>query len=365
MGIPIFFNMKKILFPIILFAVGFGIWSCDSEDPSPTFRLNSPPSLTSPSDGQSFVLTEDESENDFETFEWSAMSYSPDNIQNPLYRLQVDFTDNNFSDFSTVSSTADLSTTPTVGDLNTLLLNKLSSLEGEDTTLNVEFRVETSFQNTAINNIFSNSIGIAITIFKPTTATDVSLLNVPGAHQGWDPANDATAIFSRMNDEVYEGYMYFPDDNNEFKYAKGSWDADSNWGDNEADGILDPDGGNIMTETAGMYRLNVDLNEGVLTHEFTRTDWGLIGTVHAGGWDEDENMIYDPVTGNLTITIDLIAGLFKFRANDDWTINLGDNDADSSLEQNGADINLPEDGNYTIELILNDPSQYTYSVTKN
>src|SRR5690606_6092054 len=100
-------------------------------------------------------------------------------------------------------------------------------------------------------------------------------LQVPGSHQGWDPANPNTVIYSAGVNDQYEGYIYFADPNTEYKFTQGaSWDV--NWGDDGADGTLDPGGANIMAATAGMYRLNVNLAS--LTHTQTRTDWGLIGS---------------------------------------------------------------------------------------
>jgi hypothetical protein len=54
----------------------------------------------------------------------------------------------------------------------------------------------------------------------------------------------------------------------------------------------------------------------------------------------------------------------KFRANNDWAVNLGDNDANRSLEYGGANIAVAESGNYTIELNLGN-AVYTYKLTKN
>lgn len=62
-------------------------------------------------------------------------------------------------------------------------------------------------------------------------------------------------------------------------------------------------------------------------------------------------------TGNLS------AGEIKFRANHDWGFNFGDNGADGSLEGDGANIAIPEEGNYEVEMIL-DPEGYTYTVKK-
>ncbi len=106
------------------------------------------------------------------------------------------------------------------------------------------------------------------------------------------------------------------------------------------------------------------MNLNALTHNFLKTDWGLIGSSTPTGWDSDTDMVYDAVSGTLKLTLDLVEGFIKFRANDAWDINLGDDGGNRIMEYGGADIPIAEAGNYTIELILNQ-ANYTYKLTKN
>ena len=76
-------------------------------------------------------------------------------------------------------------------------------------------------------------------------------------------------------------------------------------------------------------------------------------------------MTYDQETGLWTIDIDLIADNFiKFRANDGWDVNLGDDNTDAAMEYGGADIPITESGNYTVTLDLTN-AVYTYTLSKN
>jgi hypothetical protein len=111
-----------------------------------------------------------------------------------------------------------------------------------------------------------------------------------------------------------------------------------------------------------MHRLNVDLNS--LTYTVASTNWGLIGSATPDGWNSDQNMTYDDVNNKLTITLDLVAGDIKFRANDDWGVNLGDDGANKAMEYGGANIAIAEAGNYTIDLLL-DRAIYSYKIKKN
>ncbi|MBL7825131.1 MAG: RagB/SusD family nutrient uptake outer membrane protein [Saprospiraceae bacterium] len=183
---------------------------------------------------------------------------------------------------------------------------------------------------------------------------------VPGGYQGWDPATAAN-LTSPNNDNTYEGYIYFPEDNSPFKFTLGpNWN--NNFGDNGANGTLEPTGANITAPTAGFYKINVNLTTS--TYTLLKTDWGLIGDATAGGWGEDQNMTYNATSGAWEITAKLIGGKdVKFRANDGWDLNYGDNGPDALLEAGGANIKIPADGTYTIKLFLDKPD-YTYSIEK-
>ena len=192
----------------------------------------------------------------------------------------------------------------------------------------------------------------------PKNTKAYTLLYVPGSYQGWDPANTTTVLASVLNDNTFEGYLYFPDAGTQFKFCQNP-DWSVNWGDTGADGILDPGGDNIVAADAGYYKINVNLND--LTYTIVKTDWGIIGSATAGGWDSDQNMTYDAGTGLWSAELELTAGEIKFRANDDWAINYGDNGADGTLEKDGANIVIPDGGTYVVTMKLGAPD-YTYQV---
>lgn len=180
---------------------------------------------------------------------------------------------------------------------------------------------------------------------------------VPGNFVGWSPAS-APSISSPLEDNTYEGYLFFEEAGTEFKITLERSFA-NNFGDNDADGTLDPNGDNIEVPEAGYYRLAVNLND--FTYTLEKTDWGLIGSATAGGWDADEDMTYDPVDSSWVIETTLTAGEIKFRANDDWAINYGDDAGDAILELDGENIKIESNGNYRIRLYLDKPD-YTYSI---
>jgi hypothetical protein len=203
------------------------------------------------------------------------------------------------------------------------------------------------------------AVGTGSVIVAPNPGNEsYPVIYVPGGYQGWDPSNTTTVLASPNVDGKYEGYLYFIDSNTEFKFTDGpSWDV--NYGDDNADGTLDQNGANIKAVDAGFYKIDVDLN--TLTYTMQKTDWGVIGSATPDGWNSDQNMTYDPTSKTWNIQLDLNPGEIKFRANDDWGLNYGDNGADAILERDGANIAIANAGNYKITLFLDKPD-HTYSI---
>lgn len=181
---------------------------------------------------------------------------------------------------------------------------------------------------------------------------------VPGSYQGWDPMNEDNILTSVHSDSVYEGYIWF-EAGDKFKITpQPDWSvAYGNSG--IGDTLLSTSGGDIEVAEAGLHRLVVDMK--VPSIQITKTTWGVIGSATPNGWDSDTDMAYDTAENAMTITIDLTAGALKFRANDDWAINLGDDGGNAILTQDGADISIPSGGTYIIKLYLDKPD-YTYSI---
>jgi len=345
--------MYKRYISLVLLA-GLLLTACDDKVFDPVLKIGAAPAISSPAAGSSFVLTEADADKLLTTFSWSAADFG---FQAAVdYAVELDVAGNDFADPATLGIVSGLQLeTVTVGQMNNLLISKGLP---DNVPAQLELRVVATV-NPDVPPVVSEVVPLSITPYK--TVVVYPKLQVPGSYQGWDPANESTVIHSRKSDGLFEGYIYFPNDGAEFKYTDGpSWDV--NWGDTGADGTLDRDGDNIVAGDLGMYKLNVDLN--ALTHTFLKTDWGLIGSATPGGWDSDQDMTYLPESGVWRITLDLQAGEVKFRANDDWAINFGDDDGNGSLEYGGANIVIAEAGNYTIDLMLS-VQDYTYQIVKN
>jgi hypothetical protein len=91
------------------------------------------------------------------------------------------------------------------------------------------------------------------------------------------------------------------------------------------------------------------------------TSVGLIGSATPGGWDVDTNMVQDIDSANLwTLTVDLIEGACKFRADDDWVVNWGNSDFPIGVgTQDGPDIPISTAGTYDITFNSNTGEYYS------
>jgi len=349
---------RKLFFPIIL--TGLVLLASCEKDETKVYISENPtvPSIKNPASGASVVLTNADSANNI-TFNWSRADFGFSCVIN--YTLQMDKAGNEFNEALNFTSGTDTSTKVNIYTLDGKLL---ANGYPEDVAASVELRVRAIVaginSSHFADTIYSSTITMSITPYL--IIINYPKLYVPGSYQGWDPTNTETTIASVKSNDNYEGYLYFPDAGAQFKFTTGpSWAV--NYGDNGANGTLDQNGDNIVATDAGYYKINVDMNS--MTYSILKTVWGIIGSsVSPYDWSADQKMTYDVDNKVWTITADLKAGEFKFRANDGWDLNYGDTGADGKLDQGGDNIAIAADGNYTITLDLSKPV-YTYKVKKN
>lgn len=91
-------------------------------------------------------------------------------------------------------------------------------------------------------------------------------------------------------------------------------------------------------------------------------NWGIIGSATPTGWDSDTNLDYSLDTKKYSITMNMVVGEFKFRLDDQWTVNYGDDGNNLTLEAGGANIPITSAGSYTI---VADFTAKTYTIKKN
>lgn len=181
---------------------------------------------------------------------------------------------------------------------------------------------------------------------------------------GWNPGS--ALPFTKLEEGKFEIFAPLDPTGGGFKFLEIlDWAGD--WEINNAEPtVLRQDGSdNITVASNGFYRIYVDFVSGDNpTFVVEEARWGLIGSATPNGWsDPDTDMTHEggyifSYTGSFT------DGEFKFRMNDSWDINFGDNATADGIPDKNSPNNIPlsPGGIYRIELNLN-PNGYTWSAT--
>jgi hypothetical protein len=180
-----------------------------------------------------------------------------------------------------------------------------------------------------------------------------------GVNRGFAAGNDVPFLSNgqdgmfRAVATLYDGYFKIREDN--------AWGV--NYGDTGADGTLEQNGDNIAI-TAGHYIIDFDAVNFTITITPAGTVWGVVGSATLNGWGdaEDVKLVPDPCNDGVYIIKDVVLtdGEIKFRQDDAWGVNLGDDGADGTTEANGANIAVSA-GTYDMTL---DTVNGTYTLTK-
>jgi len=197
---------------------------------------------------------------------------------------------------------------------------------------------------------------------KTVTVSDSPKILGGSVIAGWDPGS---AISMQMIEPgVYDTYQYITVDGSGFKFVpqKTGWDGDLGASKTKAGSLAQVDEDNLSVPKDGFYRVRTKMTD--FTYTVVETSWGIIGAATPGGWDTDTNMTMTAAKGEYVWKADitLTTGEMKFRANDGWDINFGDDGANGSLEYNGANIAVTA-GTYHIELKLNSATGFSYTIT--
>lgn len=304
------------------------------------------PVLTKPAAGTALVLDAENPDVVATTIEWTDYSYGTDVV------YLVEMAKKGSAEYVTVGTVNNLKSL----DVTNMQLAKLVYRLGATADVAAEYDVRVTATTSSTGgtiNAVSNLVTISITPYQLE-----SYLYALGSFNGWTH-DTAEILTSLTSNGIYVGYINFPTDNGEFKITEGlNWDV--NYGDSGADGTLDQNGDNIKVANAGYYKLTVDMN----TKTFTLVPevWGIIGSATPNDWNTpDTSMTWNGTTKTWETTVDLIVGEIKFRMNNSWDKNYGDNGNDGSLEDGGANIPVATAGTYKVILDLNN---LTYSLVK-
>lgn len=166
---------------------------------------------------------------------------------------------------------------------------------------------------------------------------------------GWDAETALTK--SASNPDLWRGVVTLNEGEVKFR-ANNSWDV--NWGGNSFPSGTGVPGGDNITVVPGEYIIT--FNTKTLDYNFLEivdyTTVGIIGDATPGGWDNDTPMVKDPEDKTIwKLRVTLKDGELKFRANNDWGVNWGNDNnefPEGIGEQDAANILIPA-GDYFID----------------
>jgi len=137
-----------------------------------------------------------------------------------------------------------------------------------------------------------------------------------------------------------------------FKFSEGTAFMGKSWGDNEGDGKAEEFGKNIsFSAPEGEAYYKITFNDKTLKYTYTFIKYpsiGIIGSATPDGWNTDTDLT-NKGDGTFELTLDLVVGEAKFRANDSWDTNWGAADFPEGVGTlGGANIPINTAGKYKV-----------------
>ncbi|GGD14581.1 SusE domain-containing protein [Hyunsoonleella pacifica] len=312
-----------------------------------TYPVNEP-TINSVADGDTFVLSIDNNDAVAMTFEWTDPILDSSLNLDVEYILQAALAGTNFAvpvEAGTATNTNSI--TLTNAQLNAAAIQ--SGIEA-DTTGDLDLRLVAIITDNASGSVLERTTD-AVTITVTTYATALDLSTnwgvVGSAANDWGATPDLP-FFKTDTDGVLAAYVNLID--GEIKFRENN-DWANNLGDNDADGTLEQGGANIAV-TAGSYKITMNLND--FTYTIEPFSLGIVGGAYNDwGATPDFMLEYDQYSDVFRGIVTLIDGEMKFRMNNDWGTNWGDDGADGTLELNGANIVVTA-GIYIATVNMND-----------
>ena len=335
--------MKKIIYKLTYLTALFAfIYSCD--DVERVYYNDAAETVLSLSD-DNLVLNEENAANEILTLNWTEPDFGFSAAA--LYSVQIDVLGGDFSNPQIISVGGAFDKTFTVEELNAKLLS-LSMLPNEEGV--ASFRIKATLSE--YQEIYSNTVNITVTPYSSLLDLSTSLGVVGSATPGgWGNENILDLPFyTTATTNVYVAYVTLR--NGEIKFRNNN-DWSENWGDDGADGTLDSYGANIAV-SAGTYKIEVNFSS--MTYTMEEYSWGIVGSATTNGWGGPDMMFhYNSFQDDWRTVVTLGDGEVKFRFNNDWGVNYGDDGADGTMEANGANIAVSA-GHYLVTMNLNTQS---------
>jgi hypothetical protein len=349
------------------------VWSSCTKNEAEAY-LNPGGSLQFNSTITTIVLLQANAATNAGTFSWNAADFGFKAAV--TYTIQFCRAGTNFPSGSATAELtigSQLSRTITVRDLNAKMLDIIPF--GVPSPVHARLKADVG---SGVAPIYSN----IITNLIVTAYLDIVDYNFPqalwiaGNYQGWNPGTAPKIVDKSATGTTgsnYEGYINFTDGpSHPFKMVKGNnWGA-GDYGTGAGPNTLASPAGDLTlgAQTAGVYLIRAN-TQNLTWSNYKITTWGIIGDATPGGWGASTPMTFNATDGSWAITANLTAGEVKFRANNDWAVNFGDDHnppgvvRDNKPDYNGTNIPIALSGNYTLVLNIGIAGNYNYTIRKN
>lgn len=312
-----------------------------------TYPVNAPTFKSGLANGNSFTLSLDMNDQ-------NAISSV---INDPILDSNLGVTVQYFLEAATVGSSfatpVEVGTSTNSANINVThaKLNEVAQALGiaPNTTGEIELRLRSVITNSTNNTLvrIGETIKVSVTTYLTVLNLSTTWGIVGSAANNWGATPDLP-FFKTSVDGVLAAYVTLT--NGEIKFRENNaWT--NNFGDNGADGSIEAGGANIAV-TAGSYKVTLNFNDN--TYKIEPFSLGIVGSAfnNWGSGGPDFMLEYDQYSDVFRGIVTLLAGEMKFRMNNDWTVNYGDNAADGSIEVGGANIAVTA-GTYIVTVDLN------------
>jgi hypothetical protein len=347
-----------------------GLVSCDEEKLGPVLHDSTAfvaPSFMNSATATASVLSAEKAAEVYEKFEWERANYGV-----PLstdYVIEMD-NDEDFSSPHLLAETSSNSATVTVEEFNNAML--ALGLPGfQESTVYLRVRSTINGYDQA-SPLYSQVIQRTATTYQSSDCGNFCTIGLIGdaTAGGWNVDTDLRLADPTGADKHTWTTTVFLTGGKSVKF-RASDDWTDNWGGTDfASGTGTKNGPDISVPASGYYKVTFNDNTGAYTFTAlsapTFSTIGIIGDATSGGWNTDTDLTADPQDPHVwTGTITLTAGSVKFRADNDWANNWGNDTAPSGIGiPNGPNIPVAVGGTYFVR--FNDATgEYSFMAPAN
>lgn len=249
-----------------------------------------------------------------------------------------------------------------VKDLN----RKMCKLIPAGTTGKVELRVKAYPVYGKATAVYSDAVALNVTTYlQYTEYAYPRYMKMPGNYQNWD-LTTAPQLVSVNNDGEYEAYVNFGNNYPQFMFVKGT-----QWGKTNTFTHIGNSkfgfGGGVLAVFGGAGTYLVKASTNTNSWSYTKiNNWGIHGTAVVANNGTDPVMSYDEANKAYVMGVNLQAGAFRFRANNNDAVTLGKEikDGYDVPVAGGADFTVATAGYYNIYLKVDLAGNYACTVAR-